>query len=134
MDLIHHREVSEVLACFEQCREHQAPHLAAGAQANEGEIRLGQRISRTEFLAGQRQTRARVGGTVDGCHKVSRKGSAVAVGRSVCLKGIGGSGLVSAKAYLYGRKRRPSMERDRPRTALYLRVSTPDQKPDLQYD
>jgi len=41
---------------------------------------------------------------------------------------------VSAKAYLYGRKRRPSMERDRPRTALYLRVSTPDQKPDLQYD
>ena len=26
------------------------------------------------------------------------------------------------------------MERDRPRTALYLRVSTPDQKPDLQYD
>ena len=41
---------------------------------------------------------------------------------------------MSAKAYLYGRKRRPSMERDRPRTALYLRVSTPDQKPDLQYD
>jgi len=41
---------------------------------------------------------------------------------------------VSAKAYLYGRKRRPSMELDRPRTALYLRVSTPDQKPDLQYD
>ncbi|HKM80636.1 MAG TPA: recombinase family protein, partial [Candidatus Acidoferrum sp.] len=41
---------------------------------------------------------------------------------------------MSAKAYLYGRKRRPSMELDRPRTALYLRVSTPDQKPDLQYD
>ena len=41
---------------------------------------------------------------------------------------------MSAKAYLYGRKRRPSMERDRPRTALYLRVSTQDQKPDLQYD
>ena len=50
------------------------------------------------------------------------------------LNEIGHRDSVSAKEYLYGRKRRPSMERDRPRTALYLRVSTPDQKPDLQYD
>jgi DNA invertase Pin-like site-specific DNA recombinase len=41
---------------------------------------------------------------------------------------------MSAKEYLYGRKRRPSKVRDGTRTALYLRVSTPDQKPDLQYD
>ncbi len=41
---------------------------------------------------------------------------------------------MSAKEYLYGRKRRPSRIRDETRTALYLRVSTPDQKPDLQYD
>jgi DNA invertase Pin-like site-specific DNA recombinase len=41
---------------------------------------------------------------------------------------------VSAKEYLYGRKRRPPRGRDGTRTALYLRVSTPDQKPDLQYD
>jgi predicted site-specific integrase-resolvase len=41
---------------------------------------------------------------------------------------------VSGKEYLYGRKRRPSKGRDGTRTALYLRVSTADQKPDLQYD
>jgi DNA invertase Pin-like site-specific DNA recombinase len=41
---------------------------------------------------------------------------------------------VSAKEYLYGRKRRPPRVRDGNQTALYLRVSTPDQKPDLQYD
>lgn len=35
---------------------------------------------------------------------------------------------------LYGRKRRPSKGQEGARTALYLRVSTPDQKPDLQFD
>jgi DNA invertase Pin-like site-specific DNA recombinase len=40
----------------------------------------------------------------------------------------------SAKEHLYGRKRRPSKGQDGTRTALYLRVSTADQKPDLQYD
>jgi DNA invertase Pin-like site-specific DNA recombinase len=41
---------------------------------------------------------------------------------------------VSAKEYLYGRKRRPSKGPNGSRTALYLRVSTADQRPDLQYD
>jgi DNA invertase Pin-like site-specific DNA recombinase len=41
---------------------------------------------------------------------------------------------VSAKEYLYGRKRRPTKGPSGVRTALYLRVSTADQKPDLQYD
>ena len=41
---------------------------------------------------------------------------------------------LSAKAYFYGRKRRAATARDGTRTALYLRVSTADQKPDLQYD
>jgi len=41
---------------------------------------------------------------------------------------------MSAKDYLYGRKRRPSKTSDGTLTALYLRVSTTDQKPDLQYD
>ena len=41
---------------------------------------------------------------------------------------------MSAKDHLYGRKRRPSKGREGTRTALYLRVSTADQKPDLQYD
>src|SRR5271163_869473 len=50
------------------------------------------------------------------------------------LKGIGGSDSVSAKVYLSGRKRRRLTAQDGTRTALYLRVSTADQKPDLQYD
>ena len=41
---------------------------------------------------------------------------------------------MSAKEHLSGRKRRRLTARDGTRTALYLRVSTADQKPDLQYD
>jgi DNA invertase Pin-like site-specific DNA recombinase len=41
---------------------------------------------------------------------------------------------VSAKEYLSGRRRPASKARQGTRTALYVRVSTADQKPDLQYD
>jgi len=41
---------------------------------------------------------------------------------------------VSAKEYLSGRKRRAAAAPSGTRTALYLRISTADQKPDLQYD
>ena len=41
---------------------------------------------------------------------------------------------MSVKEHLSGHKRRPSKGREGTRTALYLRVSTPDQKPDLQFD
>ncbi|WP_211477368.1 recombinase family protein [Acidiphilium multivorum] len=41
---------------------------------------------------------------------------------------------MSAKEYFSGRKRRPSRGQEGTRAALYLRVSTPDQKPDLQFD
>lgn len=41
---------------------------------------------------------------------------------------------MSAKEYFSGRKRRPSRDQEGTRAALYLRVSTPDQKPDLQFD
>ena len=41
---------------------------------------------------------------------------------------------MSTKAYLTGRKRQATTTRPGTRTALYLRVSTADQKPDLQYD
>lgn len=41
---------------------------------------------------------------------------------------------MSAKEYLSGRGRRSRRHPTGVRTALYLRVSTPDQKPDLQYD
>lgn len=40
---------------------------------------------------------------------------------------------MSTKEFLYGRRRRPSKSQDGIRAALYLRVSTPDQKPDLQF-
>jgi DNA invertase Pin-like site-specific DNA recombinase len=50
------------------------------------------------------------------------------------LKDLRGSDSVSAKEYLSGRKRRPSKGQEGIRAALYLRVSTPDQKPDLQVD
>jgi DNA invertase Pin-like site-specific DNA recombinase len=49
------------------------------------------------------------------------------------LKGLGGSESMSTKEYLSGRKRRPTKGQDGTRAALYLRVSTADQKPDLQY-
>ena len=42
------------------------------------------------------------------------------------------SGLLSGKVYLAGRRR--TAPKARSGTALYLRVSTADQKPDLQYD
>jgi len=41
---------------------------------------------------------------------------------------------VSAKEHLAGRRRAATTKRHGTRTALYLRVSTADQKPDLQYD
>src|SRR6186997_2146102 len=62
------------------------------------------------------------------------KGSPKRLSEAYNLKEIGGSSSVSAKAYLSGRKRRAVTARDGTRAALYLRVSTADQKPDLQYD
>jgi DNA invertase Pin-like site-specific DNA recombinase len=50
------------------------------------------------------------------------------------MKEIGDSDPVSAKEYHPGRKRRPSKGQEGTRAALYLRISTADQKPDLQYD
>ena len=50
------------------------------------------------------------------------------------MKGIASSGSLSAKEYLAGRRRQPRRQSTGTRTALYLRVSTPEQKPDLQYD
>ena len=50
------------------------------------------------------------------------------------MKGIASSGSLSAKEYLAGRRRQPRRQSTGTRTALYLRVSTPEQTPDLQYD
>src|SRR3954447_15806971 len=50
------------------------------------------------------------------------------------LKDLAGHGRVSGKEFLSGRKRAAAKPRPGPRTALYMRVSTADQKPDLQSD
>lgn len=50
------------------------------------------------------------------------------------LNAIGHSDSVSAKEDILGRRRAAATPRPGTRTALYLRVSTADQKPDLQYD
>jgi len=44
------------------------------------------------------------------------------------------SGLLSGKVYLAGRRRTAPKARAGTRIAHYLRISTADQKPDLQYD
>src|SRR4051794_29681237 len=50
------------------------------------------------------------------------------------LKDLAGRGRVSEKEFLSGRKRAAAKPRPGTRTALYMRVSTADQKPDLQDD
>jgi len=65
---------------------------------------------------------------------LSRKGSAIRGEQSLLLQIDSGIARASEKVNLYGRKRRPSKGRDGIRAALYLRVSTAEQKPDLQYD
>ena len=50
------------------------------------------------------------------------------------MKGMAGSRSASAKEYLPGRRRNVRLAATGIRAALYLRVSTPEQKPDLQYD
>jgi len=61
------------------------------------------------------------------------KGSPKRLSEAYDLKEIGGGRSVSTKAYLSGRKRQATTMRPGTRAALYLRVSTADQKPDLQY-
>jgi DNA invertase Pin-like site-specific DNA recombinase len=62
------------------------------------------------------------------------KGSPEWLGKAYDLKEIGGGGSVSTKEHLSGRRRTAAKPSPGTRTALYLRVSTADQKPDLQYD
>jgi predicted site-specific integrase-resolvase len=56
------------------------------------------------------------------------------LGKAYDLKEVGDSGSVSTKENLSGRRRTAAKPSPGTRTALYLRVSTTDQKPDLQYD
>src|SRR3954449_12285077 len=57
-----------------------------------------------------------------------------APGGASATRGLGGSAIVSEKERLAGLRRGAPGPSRGTRTALYLRVSTADQKPDLQYD
>src|SRR3954452_25309750 len=57
-----------------------------------------------------------------------------APGGASATRGLGGSAMVSGKEHLAGRRRKAPGPSRGTRTALYLRVSTADRKPDLQYD
>jgi hypothetical protein len=61
------------------------------------------------------------------------KGSPERPRRACGLSSLGGSGSASPKEHLAGRHS-PNDKRPGTRTALYLRVSTAEQKLDLQYD
>jgi DNA invertase Pin-like site-specific DNA recombinase len=62
------------------------------------------------------------------------KGAPQGLHEAYGLKDLGGSGPVSGKECHSGRRRAAATRRHGTRTALYLRVSTAEQKPDLQYD
>jgi hypothetical protein len=79
---------------------------------------------------GQRRSRGDVGG-VPG----SLIGAKIAaVSEAYDLREIESSRFVSTTEYLAGRWRSATTKQPGARAALYLRVSTADQKPDLQYD
>jgi hypothetical protein len=81
------RKETKVLARFQQRCQRQAAGVAAGSCTYEGVVGFAHAVSVIQFLPRQFLTGARVGGAVNGCHKLSRKGSAVAVQRSVCFEG-----------------------------------------------
>ena len=125
MNLVRRREVTEILARFQECRQHQASRITPRATANEGEIRLAQRISRIEFFSGQPRTRPRVSRSVDGCHGVQNRGRrnmANCPKRSiVCLLRLAAQPEQRILGPAAGRVQLGQ------RAALYCRVSTSDQ-------
>jgi hypothetical protein len=61
MDLAQRRKVPEILAGLEQHCQHQTADIASRIRAHEDQVRLGQIVSTTEFLAAQPPTRTRIG-------------------------------------------------------------------------
>ncbi len=89
MDVAGCWETPEVSPRLEQHREQQAACVGARVRADEVDFGLGQVVADTQLLAGQPRTRTRVGGAVDGCHRVSGKGCATGVARSARFEGLG---------------------------------------------
>ncbi len=90
MDIARHRKVPEILTDLEQHRQQQTANVTACIRMHEGQVRLGQIVSMTEFLAAQPRPRTRIGGSVNGCHRVSGKGRARAAAEGVWFEGLRG--------------------------------------------
>ena len=120
VDFVRRCEIAEVLAGLQQDREQ---HAAGSPRAL---VRMkAKSVSLSLYRAAVRSMAVM---------RCPEKGSPKRLSEAYDLKEIGRSHSVSTKAYLSGRKRRPSKGHEGTRAALYLRVSTPDQKPDLQFD
>src|SRR3954464_10923403 len=88
MNFAQPRKASEIPAGLEQHRQQLTAVVASRVRAHEGQARLGQIVSKAEFLAAQPCTRTRIGCAVDSCHDVSGKGCAGEAVRSVWFEGL----------------------------------------------
>ena len=90
MDLARYWKIPEILTGLEQHCQQQTADVASRIRTHEAQVCLGQIVSMTEFLAAQPRTRTRIGGSVNGCHRVSGKGRARAAAESVWFEGLRG--------------------------------------------
>jgi hypothetical protein len=81
------RKATEILARFQQRCQRQSTGIGAGSCTDESMVGFAHAVSVIQFFPRQFFTRTRVGGTVNGCHELSRKGCAATVQRSVYFEG-----------------------------------------------
>jgi hypothetical protein len=89
VDVAGRRKAPEIPPRLERQRQQQAAGVAARVPMDERDVRFGQVVADPQLLAGQLRTRTRIGGAVDGCHRLSGKGYATWVVRSVWFEGLG---------------------------------------------
>ena len=89
----------QILPRFQQHGQDKTARFSATACANEGVVRLRQRIAGSQFLMVQPRIQARVCGAIDRCHQCPEKGSPKEAIEVYILEGTGGSDSVSAKEY-----------------------------------
>jgi len=83
------RKESEILSCLQQSSQCQTAGSTARLAADEDEIGLAQTVPVFQLLPGEALPGMRVGGAVDRCHKMSRKGFAEGVEKSAQNEGFG---------------------------------------------
>jgi DNA invertase Pin-like site-specific DNA recombinase len=133
-------QIAQMLVTFEEYQEGQMLGRSSRMGGDKGLFLLGRRVEPLEFGGGERRREAGVGGAFNRSHRRSRP-------PAVSEKGCPGRGVASLvfpgeTAYRKPvRQARPFrtgygglIEGRRLQTALYLRVSTAQQRPDLQDD